>query len=563
MNIVRPALALLLASCAATLPAQSTTTAKDISSHVSTEPLVVDVHASPYRPSIDYTVNISKQRFDMRNATIVNMIDFVFGRPDDDGREDLAIVGGPTWIDLDRFDVAALIPSLKLAGPADAQPNYGIRHESSEEKLRPVVDRILAERFHLKYHTEDRPLPGYGMTVGKDGAKLIEAKDPDAPGNCRGSQDKSNPQQVLITCTSETLAQFLETIGGNFRHPIVDRTGLAKRYDFTLRLSSEQLQTRENTIHAYIDAIGKQLGLTIAAGDVPQPAIVVDTIDRTPIPNPPDSAKLMPATPDLEFEVATIKPAADDEPQRGIRLSGSQITLTSFSMLELLTRAWEFHTGAMLGNRPDWLTRNRYTIQVKLPPGVDARAVSQDSALFDEMLRKLLTDRFQMKYHWGEQTVPDAYVLFAGGTPKMKSSDPKSRSFCKYGPPEGEKDARTLGSAYNGEFHCQNVTMDQFADLAQAVAGSDIKYRLPNKTGLTGSYDFTLYYTTVSKIRLDAAAAAAAARQAGEAASSADPAIGLSIEDAFRKELGLKLEKQPGSYPALILDHIEQIPTDN
>jgi len=36
---------------------------------------MIDVHASPYCPSINYTVNISKQRFDMRNATIVNMID--------------------------------------------------------------------------------------------------------------------------------------------------------------------------------------------------------------------------------------------------------------------------------------------------------------------------------------------------------------------------------------------------------------------------------------------------------------------------------------------------------
>ena len=283
-------------------------------------------------------------------------------------------------------------------------------------------------------------------------------------------------------------------------------------------------------------------------------------VDRVPTPNPADIAKLIPAIPDLEFEVATIKPAAEDEPERGIRLGGSQISLISFTMQELLTRAWEFPTGAMLGNRPDWLGRNRYTIQVKLPQGVDARTVSQDSALFDEMLRKLLTDRFQMKYHWGEQTVPDAYVLLAG-TPKMKKADPNSRSFCKFGPPEGEKDVRTADSAFNGEFHCQNVTMDQFADLAQAVANSEIKFRVPNKTGLAGSYDFTLYFTGARKIRADAAAAAAAAKQAGDA--TAAPVIGLGIEDAFRKELGLRLERQPGIYPALVLDHIEQTPTEN
>jgi uncharacterized protein (TIGR03435 family) len=558
MKILPIAVALLLAPSGIILCAQKPATAP--AQPALAEPLIVDVHAAPYRPVLTYTVNISHQRFEMSNATIVNMIDFVRGQPDDDGREDLAIVGGPTWIDLDRFDVVAMVPTLKPANANLSQPNYGIYYADPDARIRPVVERILAERFHLKYHTEDRPLPGYVMTVGKDGAKLAEAKDPDAPNNCQGAQDKSNPGQTLITCTSETIAEFLATIGGNFRHPILDRTGLTKPYDFTLKFSSGQLQTREDTIHSYIDAIGKQLGLVIAPGDVPQPAFVVDTVDRTPTPNLPDIAKLIPAVPELEFEVATIKPAADSEPVRGIRLTGSQISLMSFSLQELLTRAWEFPTGAMLGNRPDWLGQTRYSLQLKLPAGVDARALSQDSELFDEMLRKLLTDRFQMKYHWGEQTIPDAYVLLAG-TPRMKKADPNSRSFCKFGPPEGEKDVRTADSAFNGEFHCQNVTMDQFADLAQAVANAEIKYRVPNKTGLAGSYDFTLYFTTTRKLRTDATAAEAAAKQSGDA--TAAPVEGLSIEDAFRKELGLKLEKQPGNFPALVLDHVEQTPTEN
>jgi uncharacterized protein (TIGR03435 family) len=110
-------------------------------------------------------------------------------------------------------------------------------------------------------------------------------------------------------------------------------------------------------------------------------------------------------------------------------------------------------------------------------------------------------------------------------------------------------------------FHCQNVTMTQFAYLAQAMARSEIKNRVPDRTGLAGSYDFTLYYTSGRKLTLDAAAAAAAAKQAGDA--TAAPVEGVSIEDAFRKQLGLKLEKQSGPFPALILDHIEQKPTEN
>ncbi len=299
----------------------------------------------------------------------------------------------------------------------------------------------------------------------------------------------------------------------------------------------------------------------IAPGDVSQPAMVVDKVDKIPAPNAPDVEKLIPPPRDLEFEVATIKPAADNEPQQQIRPVGSQITFSSWPVQALLVEAWQLPTGAWLGNRPDWLNQVRYTILVKLPTDIDARTVFQDHDLIDRMLVKLLVDRFQIKYHWGEQTQTDAYVLLPGN-PKMKKADPNSRSSCGYGPAEGEKDVHTAqDSPFDRQFHCQNVTMDQFADLVESLAGSEIKNHVPNKTGLAGSYDFSLFYTTGRKLRADTKAATDAAKQAGDA--SLAPVQGVSVEDAFRKQLGLTLERQPETQPALILDHIEKTPTEN
>jgi uncharacterized protein (TIGR03435 family) len=556
MKMICIAATLLAATGPSILLAQKPSPAKGQRLPDSTEPLIVDVHASPYRPSITYTVNISHRRFDLRNATIVNMVDFVLGRDDDDGREDAAIAGGPTWIDFDRFDVAAMIPGPEPTSPNDGQPNYGIPREDPYGKIRPIVKRVLTERFHLKYHTEERPLPGYAVTAGKDGAKLADAKDPTAPNDCQGAPDKSNAGQIVITCTSETVAQFIATFGSVFRHPLIDRTGLGKPYDFKLKLSAERMQTREDSIHAYIDGCSKQLGLEITPGNVPQPAVFVDTVEQRPTANLPQTTKVIATLPEMEFEVASIRPSSENEPQSQIRPGGSRITFTNFALQELLRQAWQLPTGAMLGNAPSWLSQVRYTIVANLPPEIDARAVTQDQDELDEMLQKLLVERFRIKYHWGQQ-VQDGYVL-AAGTPKMKKADPTSRSFCKYGPAEGEKDVRRVESPFNGEFHCQNVTMAQLADLAQAMAKSEIKNRVVNKSGLDGSYDFTLYYTTDRKLRLDAAAMA---KQSGDAPS--DPAGGFGIEDAFRKELGLKLEKRRSSYPALILDSIEKTPTEN
>jgi uncharacterized protein (TIGR03435 family) len=558
MKILFLAATLLPLCSAPALFAQASLPGKDALS-AATEPLIADVHAAPYRPSIDYTVTAGHRRVEIRNATLVNLIDYAHAIEDDDGREDATIVGGPSWLDFDRFDVAAVVPSLQPSIPDTGQPNFGMYAPGTNGAVRPVVERILEERFHLKYHKEDRPLPGYVVTVAKDGPKLAEAKDPTEPGGCQAAREKDNPGRVTTTCTSETIGQFLTLIGGTFRHPLLDRTGLTKPYDFTLRFSSEQLSTRQDTINSYIEEMNKQLGIVMTLGDVPQPAIVVDHVDRTPTANPPETAKLLPATPELESEVASIRVADATEPRAQIRPSGSQITLSNFTLEELVVEAWQLPSSAMLGNVPPGLDRVRYTIVAKLPAEVDGRTLVQHQDPLDNMLRKLLTDRFEIQSHWGEQTA-EGYVLLAG-TPRMKKADANARAYCKYGPAEGEKDVRRVDSPFNGMFHCQNVTMAQFADLLSAVARGDIKNRVVDKTGLTGSYDFSLSYTGASRLRLQEAAAQAAAKQAGEA--TAGPVEGLGIEDAVRKELGVRLEKQPLPLPFLILDHIDKTPTEN
>jgi uncharacterized protein (TIGR03435 family) len=553
-RLLRIAFVLLLVVIAASLRGLSSKVEQEPATPASTEPLIVDVHPSPYRATIYYRTNIGDQRFDMRDATLLNMIELAYKR------EDAAIIGGQTWIDFYRFDVVAKMDSLKAQSPTPNLANSPTPPPNPYDQIRPFLQRVLAERFHLTYHTEDRPLPGFVMTVAKDGPKLTEAKDATNPPNCRGEPDKVVPGQVIITCTSQTIAQFLGSFGGAFSHPVIDKTGLTKTYDFTFKRLYANLRTQDEYIHLYTEAFSKQLGLQVVSASVSQPAIVVDKVDHAPTPNAPDIAKLIPAVPDLEFEVASIRPAAESDPSGQIRPSGSQITFTSFSMQDLITRAWQLPTGAWIKDVGS-LSRNRFNILVKLPPGVDGRSIFQNQDLLDSMLQKLLIDRFGLKYHWGEQT-GDSYVLLAG-TPKMKKADPNSRSYCKFGPADGEKDVRGgADPSYDHQFHCQNVTMAQFADLVEPMAGSEVKDHVPDKTGLAGAYDFSLYYTSGRKLRTDTAAAAEAAKQAGNTSTTA-PAMGMTVEDAFRKQLGLRLEKQPLTTPALIVDHVEANPTEN
>jgi uncharacterized protein (TIGR03435 family) len=551
MKIIRRAFGLALACCCSLLPAQPPSTPKDAPPPPATAPLIVDVHASPYRAKTYYSQNIGHHRFDMRDATILDLITFAYDR-----RED-TVLGGPAWIELDRFDVTAENDSLEPQKFSAPNADSATPGKSPFEMMQPVIQRVLTERFHLKTHIDQRPMPAYLLTVGKDGIKAPEAKDPTAEPHCRGEQDKAAPEVQTLTCTSLTTTQIVKWFGGVYTHALVDRTGLTKSYDITMHMSFANLNTRDQYIRVYTDAF-RQLGLTVEPGNVPQPAMVIDSVER-PGPTDPNIVKLIPAPLNLEFEVATIKPAAETDRPDQIRPSPTEIVFSAFTVQGLITRAFQFPTGAMISNRPPWLNVPRYTLLVKLPPEIDGRALYQNQDEIAIMLQKLLEDRFGLKYHWGEQTL-DGWAL-VGNTPKMKKADPNSRSFCKWGAPPGEKSMIAGPDAlYDVQSYCQNVTMAQFADMMQAFTGSDIKYRVFDKTGLSGSWDFTLYYTSLAKLR----AATTAARTPDPAAeASTDPVGGMSLQDAVRKQLGLQLVKQPETYPALVLDHIEQTPTAN
>jgi uncharacterized protein (TIGR03435 family) len=400
MKIAPLAFALLFFLGASTLLAQITASTKEPAPPATSESLIVDVHPSPYRKTIIFHTSISPQRFDMRHATVFEMIEFAYGLGEqDDDRENAAIVGGPTWIDFDRFDVTAKIPSLKPSTLNAGFVNPANRPASPDDQFRPVLKRVLAERFHLASHTEDRPLPGFIVTVAKQGPRFAEAKDPDAIGNCKSMQDQADPTLYTLACTSETMGQFIAARDQDFSHPIFDHTGLTKPYDFTLKLVlGPEVHTRDDRARVFTDALSKQLGLVVSREEVPQPALIVDKVEQ-PTANPQGIEKLIPALPDLEFEVASIRLAADNERETQIRPAGSQITFSSFTLQDLIVRAWQLPTGLMLGNALRLLPKTRFTILVKLPPDIDSRAISRDQDQLANMLQKLLVDRFQIKYH--------------------------------------------------------------------------------------------------------------------------------------------------------------------
>jgi uncharacterized protein (TIGR03435 family) len=157
------------------------------------------------------------------------------------------------------------------------------------------------------------------------------------------------------------------------------------------------------------------------------------------------------------------------------------------------------------------------------------------------MLQTLLIDRFHIKWHYENRPVP-AYALVAV-KPKLKKANPANRSNCKQAGVVAD-DPRDKNPRLSQLIVCQNMTMAQFAARLRSVSPYDFASPVQDATGLPGVYDFTLSYTPSYLM------------------ASGEPDDSLSIFDAVN-ELGLKLEQRKRMLPVIVIDHMDEKPTDN
>jgi uncharacterized protein (TIGR03435 family) len=218
------------------------------------------------------------------------------------------------------------------------------------------------------------------------------------------------------------------------------------------------------------------------------------------------------------------------------------------TLKRLIKVAWQDIANDWPMDGPAFLESTRFDISAKFPDGHQEADLQGD--LFEAMLRALLTDRFRVAVHREDREV-SAYSLLAS-KPKLKPADPAGRTSCKTGPAPLTSN---LASGAMKITTCLNIAMADFADGLQRIAVGYVDTPVFDATGLTGSFDFTLIYSPATAVRI-----APAANGADPAA--ADPNGAISLLDALNQQ-GLKLEKQKHKMPVLVVDHAEEIPTEN
>ena len=496
-----------------------------------------DVHVSPkVRVPSMAAGGLRGTRYLVRQATLVDLISLAYDIDND------KILGGPSWLDTRRFDVSA----RALAG-------------SNPEQAKLMLQTLLAQRFSLKVHKDSKELPGFVLSAGSGKTKMKPAADTAAPPNCQGQPQTPSPDTVaqqVVACRSLSLDDLTRIIVNiaNASGKALDKTGLEGKWDFTIKWTSPALLARAGAdgISIY-DAVDKQLGLKLEAGKVPQPVIFVDSVNETPTPNAADISKFLPPPPALEFDVAVIKPTNPDFKGTRIQINSSQINIQGATLSILLQQFYDV-TPDMMQGAPKFMDEDRWDITGKMISTDPGQPAQGDPETRTKLMLKLLEERFRLKMHFEDRVVP-AYTL-SSVKPKMAKADPATRTGCYEGPGADGKDPRVANPLLSRLLYCRNMTMAQFADLLPQQVNGYVHSAVLDKTGLTDAYDFTLSFSAFGILQ-------DSLRGPGQPGGAADPSAAVSLSEAVSKQLGLKLELEKRPAPVLVIDHVEQKPTEN
>jgi uncharacterized protein (TIGR03435 family) len=507
--------------------------------------VAADVHVSPKSRMGMAAGNLRGTRYLVVQGTIVDLISLAYNIQND------RILGGPSWLDIDRFDVSARAPT----GSTQAQAEL-------------MLQALLAERFNLKLHKDSRELPGFVLSLGSGKPKMKPAADASAPTNCQAQPQTAPPSpdtipQQVVDCHSMSMDDFAR-LAGNVASTSgpgngLNKTGLDGKWDFTIKWTPANLLPRAGADGISIfDAVDKQLGLKFEPGKVPIPVIVVDSVNELPTPNNADVAKFLPPPPPAEFDLAVVKPTNPDSKMMGLQIMPSgQINIYGMTLNMLLQQIYYINPDMIQGG-PKFMDVDRWDITMKMTSTDPGQPAQADPDTRSRLLTKLLDDRFKLKTHFENRAVP-AYTL-SSVKPKMAKADPTTRTGCNAGPAPDGKDPRIANPVLSQLFYCRNMTMVQFADQLPRIGGSYVRTDVLDKTGLTGAYDFTLSFSPPGILQNGLPGQGPG--QPG-ASGASDPNGALSLPEAISKQLGLKLELEKRPTSVLVIDHVEQKPTEN
>ena len=195
---------------------------------------------------------------------------------------------GPDWLNTLRYDITANVP----AG-------------ATKELLQPMLQNLLVSRFQMTIRHEARELPVYAMVIGKGGLKIKatgtgaqpeeqiatvkqqEGKDglPVLDLGASGLVIETKNGRARISARAIPLARLADMLSGRLGKPVLDKTGLAGTFDFTLYFRPDGTPLDTAIDPDIFIAMQEQLGLKLEATRSTVDMLIVDRAEKTPTEN--------------------------------------------------------------------------------------------------------------------------------------------------------------------------------------------------------------------------------------------------------------------------------------
>ena len=201
------------------------------------------------------------------NTTLMDLIKFAYGV------QDKQVTNLPDWASSQKFD---------LNGKPD------IPGTPNPQQLRSMVQQVLADRFQLKMHEDQKDMSAFVLSVAKGGEKMEKAA-PDS-----GSLPALFFRGLgVLTVRNATMKDFAELMqSAVLDRPVVDHTELTGRYNFLLKWTPDESQFGGMGVKVpppsdaadapppLYTAITEQIGLKLDADKAAVRVLVIDHVDH-------------------------------------------------------------------------------------------------------------------------------------------------------------------------------------------------------------------------------------------------------------------------------------------
>ncbi len=282
-----------------------------------------------------------------------------------------------------------------------------------------------------------------------------------------------------------------------------------------------------------VSSDGNSIVGTWTQGPNPLPFTLVRATKETaweiPAPRPPPKMMAPDASP--AFDVSTIKPNDKGETSmQRLTINARNFVTVASSLDDLIGFAFNVQTKQILG-APDWSNRDRYDINATL----DTEGMPSDKQL-RLAVRKLLEDRFKIKFHKDVKELPAFVLTVAKSGPKLTPTEVT-------GPLPG----LGVAPAPNGlTLIVHNGLVSELCELLQSLI---LDRPVVDETKIPGKFDIAVTFTPDDS------------QFHGHAPpfkKADDVEAAPSLFEAIQQKLGLKLESQKAPVPVIVLDHVEK-----